>query len=65
MMKKFEINVDINGTFTFEVEAKNRNDAEKKVNDLLSDVSVKEALENYKNNIVLNQRIKQEKEMER
>lgn len=65
MMKKFEINVDINGTFTFEVEAKNRNDAEKKVNDLLSDVSVKEALENYKNNIVLNQRIKQEKTMER
>lgn len=64
-MKKFEVNVDINGTFTFEVEAKNRNDAEKKVNDLLSDVSVKEALENYKNNIVLNQRIKQEKIMER
>jgi hypothetical protein len=64
-MKKFEINVDINGTFTFEVEAKNKNEAQRKVDDILSDTSVKEALEKYRNNVVLNQRIKQEKEMER
>jgi hypothetical protein len=64
-MKKFEINVDINGTFTFEVEAKNKNEAQRKVDDILSDTSVKEALEKYRNNIVLNQRVKQEKEMER
>jgi hypothetical protein len=64
-MKKFEINVDINGTFTFEVEAKNKNEAQRKVDDILSDTSVKEALEKYRNNVVLNQRVKQEKEMER
>ncbi|MEF2663385.1 MAG: hypothetical protein U0M92_03595 [Bacilli bacterium] len=64
-MKKFEINVDINGTFTFEVEAKNRKEAERKVDDILSDVSVKEALEKYRNNVVLNQRVKQKDVMER
>lgn len=64
-MKKFEINVDINGTFTFEVEAKNRKEAERKVYDILSDVSVKEALEKYRNNVVLNQRVKQKDVMER
>ena len=35
-MKKFEINVDINGTITFEVQAKNRKDAQKQVDDILS-----------------------------
>ena len=30
-MKKFEIDVDINGTITFEVEAKNRKEAQAKV----------------------------------
>ena len=64
-MKKFEINVDINGTFTFEVEAKNRKEAERKVDDILSDVSVKGALEKYRNNVVLNQRVKQKDVMER
>ena len=58
-MKKFEIDVDINGTITFEVEAKNKKEAQAKVDDILSDVSVKEALEKYRNNVVLNQRVKQ------
>lgn len=30
-MKKFEIDVDINGTITFEVEAKNKKEAQAKV----------------------------------
>ena len=41
-MKKFEINVDINGTITFEVQAKNRKDAQKQVDDILSNDSVSE-----------------------
>ena len=58
-MKKFEINVDINGTITFEVQAKNRKDAQKQVDDILSNDSVKEALEKYRNNITLNNRVKE------
>lgn len=64
-MKKFEINVDINGTFTFEVQAKNKNEAQKKVDDILSNDSVKEALEKYRNDITLNTRVKKEREIER
>lgn len=64
-MKKFDIDVDINGTITFEVEAKNKKEAQSKVDDILSNTSVKEALENYRNNVVLNQRIKQDKDKER
>lgn len=58
-MKKFEINVDINGTITFEVQAKNRKDAQKQVDDILSNDSVKESLEKYRNNITLNNRVKE------
>ena len=58
-MKKFEINVDINGTITFEVQAKNRKDAQKQVDYILSNDSVKEALEKYRNNITLNNRVKE------
>lgn len=64
-MKKFEINVDINGTITFEVQAKNRKDAQKQVDDILSNDSVKEALEKYRNNITLNNRVKEIKVRER
>lgn len=64
-MKKFDIDVDINGTITFEVEARNKKEAQSKVDDILSNTSVKEALENYRNNVVLNQRVKQDKDRER
>ena len=64
-MKKFEINVDINGTITFEVQAKNRKDAQKQVDDILSNDSVKEALEKYRNNITLNNRVKENNVRER
>ena len=64
-MKKFEIDVDINGTITFEVEAKNRKEAQAKVDDILKNTSVKEAIGQYRNTIVLNQRVKQDKDMER
>ena len=64
-MKKFEIDVDINGTITFEVEAKNRKEAQAKVDDILKNTSVKEAFGQYRNNIELNQRVKQNKDLER
>lgn len=64
-MKKFEIDVDINGTITFEVETKNKDEAQAKVDEILSNVTVKEALEQYRNNVVLNQKVKQDKDRER
>ena len=64
-MKKFEIDVDINGTITCEVEAKNKKEAQAKVDDILSNTSVKEAIKSYRNNIVLNEKVKQDKERER
>jgi hypothetical protein len=64
-MKKFEIDVDINETITFEVEAKNKKEAQAKVDDILSNTSVKEAIKSYRNNIVLNEKVKQDKERER
>ena len=64
-MKKFEIDVDINETITFEVEAKNKKEAQAKVDDILSNTSVKEAIKSYRNNIVLNEKVKQDKDRER
>ena len=64
-MKKFEIDVDINGTIIFEVEAKNKKEAQAKVDDILSKTSVKEAIKSYRNNIVLNEKVKQDKDRER
>lgn len=64
-MKKFEIDVDINGIITFEVEAKNRKEVQAKVDDILKNTSVKEAIGQYRNNIELNQRVKQNKDLER
>lgn len=64
-MKKFEIDVDINGTITFEVETKNKKEAQAKVDDILSNTSVKEAIKSYRNNIVLNEKVKQDKDRER
>jgi phosphoribosylformylglycinamidine (FGAM) synthase PurS component len=64
-MKMFEVDVDINGTITFEVEAKNKNEAKAKVDDILSNTFVKEAIANYRNNLVINEKVKQDKDMER
>ena len=64
-MKKFEIEVDINGKITFEVQAKNKAEAEMKVDELLGNVSLKKAIEDYQNNIALNTRVKEYKCLER
>jgi len=52
-MKKFDIDVDINGRITFEVEARNKNEAKAKVDELLQNTALKEALEKYQNNVSL------------
>jgi len=64
-MKKFEIDVDINGRMTFEVEARNKTEAKAKVDDLLQNTALKEALEKYQNNISLEMKVRADRSLER
>lgn len=64
-MKKFDVQVELNGTMTFEVKAKNLKEAQKQVDDLLGNLSVKEALVKYQNTMSLNTKIKEQKQLER
>ena len=64
-MKKFDIDVDINGRITFEVEARNKNEAKAKVDELLQNTALKEALEKYQNNVSLEMKVRADKSLER
>ena len=64
-MKKFDIDVDINGRITFEVEARNKNEAKAKVNELLQNTALKEALEKYQNNVSLEMKVRADRSLER
>lgn len=64
-MKKFDIDVDINGRITFEVEARNKNEAKAKVDELLQNTALKEALEKYQNNISLEMKVRADRSLER
>lgn len=64
-MKKFDIDVDINGRITFEVEARNKNEAKAKVDELLQNTALKEALEEYKNNVSLEMKVRADRSLER
>lgn len=50
-MKTYNIEADINGHITFEVVAKSVEEAQEKVDDILKNPSVKEAIEEYKKEI--------------
>ena len=64
-MNTFKVEANINGSMIFEVKAKNQEDAQRQVDDLLADTSVKEAIEKYKNSLSLETNIKEQKEKER
>ena len=64
-MKIFNVNAEINGTITFEVKAKNMKEAQKQVDDLLGNLSVKEAIGKYQDSMTLNTKIKEQKQLER
>ena len=64
-MKKFDIDVDINGRITFEVEARNKNEAKAKVDELLQNTALKEALEKYQNNVSLEMKVRADRTLER
>lgn len=46
-MKRYKIDVELNGTIEFEVDAVNYEEAQQKVDDLLSNTSVKEAIKEW------------------
>ncbi len=64
-MKTFKVEANINGTMTFEVKAKNQADAQRQVDELLADTSVKEAIEKYKNSMTFETKFKEQKSLER
>ena len=63
--QKFDIDVDINGRITFEVEARNKNEAKAKVDELLQNTALKEALEKYQNNVSLEMKVRADRSLER
>ena len=64
-MKKFDIEVELNGKITFEVPARNKKEAQAKVDELLQNTSLKEAIEKYQDTMNFKMNIKQEKSLER
>ncbi len=64
-MKTFKVEANINGSMIFEVKAKNQADAQRQVDDLLADTTVKQAIERYKDSMTLDTKIKEQKVMER
>lgn len=51
--------------FLIEVQAESRDEAERNARDTFEDSKVKDAIMNYKNNLTITTKIKEEKEMER
>ena len=64
-MKKYEVDVNLNGRITFEVEARNKNEAKAKVDELLQNTALKEALEKYQNNVSLEMKVRADRSLER
>lgn len=64
-MKTFKVEANINGSMIFEVKAKNQAEAQKQVDELLADTTVKEAIEKYKDSMTLDTKIKEQKDRER
>jgi len=64
-MKTYKVEANINGSMIFEVQAKNQADAQRQVDNLLADTSVKDAIEKYKNSLNFETNIKEQKERER
>lgn len=61
-MKKYDIDVNINGKVTFEVVAENITKAKEMVNDLLNNSKFKELMEQGKFNVHLTKNIEKGKE---
>lgn len=63
-MKKYNVEVDLNGSITFEVEAESYEEAQRKVDELLENTSVKEAIKDWNETMKYSSRIRDYDEME-
>lgn len=63
-MKKYNVEVELNGIINFEVEAIDYEDAQRKVDDLLSVTSVREAIKEWNETMKYSSRISDYEEME-
>ncbi len=59
-MKTYDIEADINGRITFEVAANSMEEAKEKVDDILTNVSVKEAIIEYQNELKIEKNLEEE-----
>ncbi|MBP3920904.1 MAG: hypothetical protein IKR57_00470 [Bacilli bacterium] len=59
-MKTYDIETDINGRITFEVAANSMEEAKEKVDDILTNVSVKEAIIEYQNELKIEKNLEEE-----
>lgn len=59
-MKTYDIEADINGRITFEVAANSIEEAKEKVDDILTNVSVKEAIIEYQNELKIEKNLEEE-----
>ena len=64
-MKTFEVDVNINGKITFEFKHIIKKKHNAKVDELLANTALKEALEKYQNNISLVSKVKENRDFER
>lgn len=64
-MKTYKVNAELNGTMVFEVKAENKDQAQKKVFELLSNITVKDALKKYQKELHSKINIRESKEHER
>ena len=60
LMKTYDIEADINGRITFEVAANSMEEAKEKVDDILTNVSVKEAIIEYQNELKIEKNLEEE-----
>lgn len=63
-MKKYNVEVELNGIINFEVEAIDYEDAQRKVDDLLSVTSVREAIKEWNETMKYSSHISDYEEME-
>ena len=63
-MKKYNVEVDLNGSITFEVEAESYEEAQRKVDESLENTSVKEAIKDWNETMKYSSRIRDYDEME-
>ncbi len=64
-MNNYPVLINCNGEFLIDVQAESREEAERIARETFEDSKVKDALMNYKNNLKITTRIKEDKEMER